>query len=62
MADLKERRRRWRGPALGGPIRAAAIHDGPGSSLAERPVGGGMANFEDMGSFSSMRSLGISTH
>jgi hypothetical protein len=33
MADLKERRRRWRGPALGGPLQRGArfcfaAHDG----------------------------------
>src|SRR6516165_800925 len=37
MADLKERRRRWRGPALGGPLQRGArfcfaAHDGEAST------------------------------
>ena len=37
MADLKERRRCWRGPALGGPLQRGArfcfaVHDGEAST------------------------------
>ena len=37
MADLKERRRRWRGPTLGGPLQRGArfcfaAHDGEAST------------------------------
>src|SRR5215831_13402650 len=37
MVDLKERRRRWRGPALGGPLQRGArfcfaAHDGEAST------------------------------
>ena len=47
MADLKERRRRWRGPVLGGPLQRGArfcfaAHDGE-TSTAQRFGGTGLA-------------------